>query len=151
MRKIKDILPKPSDAIQAMIDGLEEQSERPKFQIEMSTFGEAGAGDVCFGCAATCTIQHAFEHNFTVDEIEGCYNRSEALNVDEEDLDIFEDVIDGFRQGYAFRLLNYYGIRRGHPNFNDLYTGDWNMMTFNWKSEIPKVKAYLEQLKTLGL
>lgn len=47
-RSIKELAPKPSDAIKAMIDGLINQNQRDDFEIEMRTFGASGM-NMCYG------------------------------------------------------------------------------------------------------
>jgi hypothetical protein len=44
---------RPSDALEAMCDGLEDIDARADFSIHMSTFGKFEGG-LCFVCAATC-------------------------------------------------------------------------------------------------
>jgi hypothetical protein len=59
MRRIKDIVSKPSQLIIAMCDGLEKQNKRRSFRVRMDTFG-ASRGKVCYGCAATCALSDIF-------------------------------------------------------------------------------------------
>lgn len=146
MRKIKDILPKPSDAIQAMIDGLEEQSKRPDFEVNMSFFGLHDK-EMCFGCAATCAAQKAFGRNLSFENIEGTDSRAAFFETDIEEYDAFESAIDDFRSGKAFPLFKFYGI--DPPN--SLLSPPFYLGSATWRREIVSVESYLEKVKALGL
>ena len=110
MRKIKDIISKPSQAIRAMVEGLKAQSLRKDFVIEMGTFGSL-QDQLCAGCAATCAIQQIAGKNFTDWRIEKVLSRANFLYFEMGDLDYFEAIIDFIRQAEGLEcLFHYFGI-----------------------------------------
>lgn len=150
MRTIKQLAPKLSDALQAMVDGLNKQSKRQDFAVDMSTFGMAENG-ICFGCAATCAVQELAQINLTEDCIENAYDRAATFNVTVYDLDTFEKAIDTFRRGNPYVLLAYYGIvETGLEWMLHSYCG-LRLNTNDWKEKIPIVENYIKELKRLNL
>lgn len=144
MRRIKELAPKYSDAIRAMIDGLKKQSAREDFVIIMSTYGEF-SDNVCYGCAATCAIQGLSGKNFKGGEIDDEDSRSDYLDVDFDDMIEFELRIDNFRLGYDAPLKAFYNLENiefPQPN--------WSLTTDNWQEELPKVEKYLKEVIKLG-
>lgn len=111
MKKVKDIISKPSEAVRAMVDGLKEASKRSDFIIDMNTFGN-NVGDICCGCAATCAIQKVFDYNFTAYNIYGKATKATALKADVNDLGHFESAIDELRTGYPRSILMYFHIKK---------------------------------------
>ena len=155
MERMKDFCKKPSEAIRAMLDGMQE-IPNGDFKLHMDTFGdysrysvEGGHKIVCFGCAATCTIQQAtgklfkFEPTAVYDVV----TRSRYLHIDREDLGIFEHAIDDFRTGGVRKLGNYYGVSLPEPADFGL---DWYMGTDDWQHEVEDVEDYLERIINLG-
>lgn len=118
-------LPKPSDAVQAMVDGLRAVDERDDFKIKMYQFGHEEDG-ICFGCAATALCFTTF------DMVRGPWH--------------LEMAIDAFRHGHHEELGNYYGVELPEPDvaLEGLYTIDW-------KENIHLYEEYAEQLRKVGL
>ena len=159
MKSMKDFCPKASDAIQAMLDGLQELPS-PKFEVAMFTFGDAyyngSSGCVCYGCAATCAVQKATDTLFDYDSIHKRTARAKAVEVDEADLRRFETAIDKFRCGVADSLLAYYG--HNPANFAEAsdiagrkvawYLTDSN---YNEPNELVYIHKYRDYLISLGL
>jgi hypothetical protein len=94
-------------AVEAMIEGLETQSKRGDFEIDMGRYG-ASAGDICFGCAATCTVQQITGKNLDTHCINDTYDRASALDMNEYDLRMFECVINDLRCGTIHSLVIYF-------------------------------------------
>ena len=151
---------KPSVAIEAMIKSLYRQDKRKLFTINMSTYGGTAEGE-CFGCAATCTIMQITGVNFTPnDDIWGGVARASILakqlnikdiNIFRINLGVFEVAIENFRTGKPENLLSLYAIEDTDKN-RHLYDGQsWRLETENWKSQIPSIKAYVTELKAVGL
>lgn len=156
-KKFKDLLPKPSDAVQAMVDGLLKQSKRKKFVINMGTFGDfADEHKVCFGCAATCAIQYITKKNFhpKYGSIKGKSVRAKILNWEYNDLDNFETIIDYVRLGRLYMLFNYY-------DRNDIINNRYKMKQYQeqlvpletdtWKKELYRFENLVIQLRKDGL
>lgn len=151
--KIKDLCPKPSDALQAMVDGLKNHSKREGFSVSMSTFGSA-VGSICVGCAATCAIQQATGINLTSKSIEDVQARSRRLRVGKEDLYRFEGVIDSVRLGDLQELFDYYCM-------GEIYStrilkwktvqGLPQLYTDFWEEDLPTYEKLIKKLKKIGL
>lgn len=142
-KSMKHYCPRPSDAIRAMIDGLREIPDQ-NFRVRMDYFG-GHAGTTCFGCAATCAVQHAVGIRFTQDNIEGGSSRASATGLSHAELQTFERMIDSFRAGFTRRMEEYYGVRMPKPK-NCWYLGDGE-----WECQLPTVEDYLEQVIAAGL
>lgn len=151
MDKIKHIISKPSQALQAMVDGLIEQNERPDFEINMNTFGTTSNG-MCYGCAATCAIQHLTGEDFTAKNIEDDYERSQLLQIDGDDLEHFECAIDEARCGYLNGLFSYFGVPASYlndPKFeHQIGTA---LEDSNWEERLPFFRERIKQLESEGL
>lgn len=144
MRRIKELAPKYSDAIRAMIDGLKKQSAREDFVIVMNTYGRCN-NYICFGCAATCTIQELSGKNYKHKVIRDFTSKALYTNIFASDLANFESCIDDFRAGITCSLLWFYDLEDV-----DFPVPDWYLSTDNWQEELPKVENYLEEVIKLG-
>ena len=144
---------KVSAALQAMIDGLKLQSQRKDFRVDMSTFGtfydpENKEIPVCFGCAATCTVQQLSKVNFTDAQIDSSSGRSRLTIHNSNDLDRFEEAIDYARMGDLFSIFDYMGDRDSHEFSDD---NRWLLCTDDWQEQMPLVQDFVDVLKSKGL
>jgi len=144
---------KVSTALQAMIDGLEFQSQREDFRVDMATFGaftyfENKVDPICFGCAATCTVQQLSRVNFTDSQINSLEERSCLTIRNSDDLDRFEYAIDCARMGNLISIFDYMGDRDSHEFSDDDL---WDMSTDDWQEQLPLVQDFVEMLKLKGL
>ena len=148
MRKIKDIISKPSEALEAMVAGLLKQSQRADFIINMSTFGSENTHDKrkCFGCAATCTIQQLAGKDLTPANISSEIKRADALDFDYEDMESFEMAIESARHGGMWRLFKYFNM--DCPE--DLEEAGFNLNTSDWDRQIDDVRKFIDVLKREG-
>lgn len=147
---LKAIKGKPSIALQMMIDGLQEQSKRKKFQIAMGTYGSSDGERTCYGCAATCTIQKIAKKNFTHELIKQGTDRAKFINADLDELSKFELAIDLSRKGTLSHLFQFCKIP--HEKIYNLRSDyDYFLGNDNWKEEIPKVKKVISNLKEHNL
>jgi hypothetical protein len=105
---IKDICPTVEAAIRAMVAGIKTQAKRKDFNINMDSFGGFNGSTLCYGCAATCTIQEITHINLTPSTIVPGSTRAEALSFDRHQLSKFERAIDGMRQGFPAELIRFY-------------------------------------------
>lgn len=147
MINIKDTVKLPSTALQLMVDGLQRQSQRSDFKINMGTYGDE-VQDTCFGCAATCTIQELAGKNLTKIDIGEIIARSIALGFDVDELREFEGCIDMARQGHLYSLFYFLG-------FGNVYDYDRYDLRFfldhNWRDELQAVEQLIGELKKNGL
>jgi len=153
-RKIKDLAPKPSDALQAMVDGLKAQSKRDDFEIDMRTFGMKGM-TICFGCAATCAIQQLAGIDFTMKTGISCeMYRAETLNLEIGEMSRFESVIDNARCGNLSNLLRfYYGDEWKEETKlpSELVHHGVQLRTDDWRNKIHLFDDIIFQLKMRGV
>lgn len=107
MRTIKEICDRPSKALRAVAEGLENLPKTGKFKVSMNTFGEVRNG-VCFGCAATACLLTLTR---ALDRVDENFDYLEA-RIKTYDVDVweFEHVIDTCRTMKIFWLLEYYRI-----------------------------------------
>jgi hypothetical protein len=154
MRNIKEY--KLWEVTQAMIDGLINQSKRDDFQIKMHTFGNSD-GLVCFGCAATCTIQQLsnfnFKHPFEINNVSRRYETidNKSLFKDIKELNTFEMAIDNFRTSFPedicyFLNLDYQKIKEIIQSVNPL-----PLSTNNWQERLPTYQELTNKLKELDI
>lgn len=159
MRKIKDIVQKPSDAVDAMIKGLIRQSKRKGFKIQMQSYGGYSAEEqVCFGCAATCTLQEIAGKNLTRSYMVGYNLRLEELELvddssayDEFD---FEMSIDRLRTGKPEMLLRFFEVDvdlRDQILWSPEAKSLPRMTTGDWKEHLSSYRKFSKYLKKLGL
>ncbi len=155
MIDIKETLKVPSAALQAMVDGLREQSKSKYFRITMATFGHSD-GHFCFGCAATCTIQQIAGKHFEASDLinnndmdSSVFQRANALNFDVEQLRDFEDAIDSARKGRISRLFFFFGVPITRDSAK--YHHRFHLGTDDWKSELPKVEELIAELRENNL
>lgn len=148
MRKITDIISKPSEALQAMVDGLLEQDKRPDFEVNMSTFGDHNEDErMCYGCAAACAIQKLAGKNLDAESIFDLYARAGGLGISTKSLDVFETAIDIARQGGLINLFHFFNI---YDVPLRLRLGGWSLQTHNWREQLPVVIGFIEKLKKEG-
>jgi hypothetical protein len=153
-RAIKNLAPKPSDAIKAMIAGLREIPSED-FQLNMMTFGrveERASRKICCGCAATCAVHKLAGRQPSVRYI-GQSQQSVYLGFEVRDLASFEAAIDQFRCGHPMGLFCYYygyeSVRRAVPT-RLVDNQSWYLSTGEWKSQIPRIERYVEELELAG-
>jgi|SRR5688572_1417577 len=172
MLNIKQKVKKPSRALQYMLDGLEKQSRRRVFKINMNTFGQVGSpalrgaenSKICYGCAATCAVQEIAGKNLTPsafknvdadDYSEGLNVRAKVSRIDAKELSDFEFAIDDFRRGGVSILLQFFNFTSENPQYFELkyeiLALDICMGSENWREEIPKVKQAIKILKRYRL
>lgn len=139
---------KPSEAAQAMVDGLRAQSKRSDFRIAMDTFGSTD-GKICFGCAATCAIQVLNKRNFTVEDLcNGGISRRQAIPAEKSaKIARFESAINLFRIGIPIELFDFFEI--DYPAFTR--NQNWHLNDDNWEKQLPKVESYIQKLKSRNL
>jgi hypothetical protein len=136
---------KPSVALQAMVNGLQAQSNRDDFRIRMSTYGAYGGG-ICYGCAATCALQELAQVNFDFPAISSLKKRAAACSFSYEETDKFEAAIDNARLGELAGLFRFCEIP---------YMGGFDfwfcLEDYSWVEELGKVEKAIAEMKQLDL
>lgn len=148
---IRNYVQKPSQLLQLMVDGLNKQSARPDFAIQMDTFGTS-RGSMCYGCAATCALQELAKVSFTTDDINSTEERAEATGFTWFEVDKFELAVEMARVGRLDKMCeNAALIIEGFPAHLPFPEKGWWLRNYNWREELPKVESYIELLKSQGL
>lgn len=147
-------------AVEAMITGLEEQSKREDFKIDMRTFGTAYA-DLCYGCAATCAVQKLTKYNYCIFTIDHRLLRATSVNVSTNDLTIFENAIDQLREGSIRMLFLYFGkdiprcfmYVRLNPKTNKIKKVFClpPLVNKTWQDNLHAYRVFLRYLKALDI
>ena len=150
-KEIKDKLPKPSDFVDNMVAGL--RRDDLNIAIDMSTFGcevPMDDGNVCFGCAATCSLYNLFNRVANGTNIGSRKNRAEFFNIEVHDLKFFENVVDSLRHGVNHRAVlgKAYGIDWVElPDSNDYLPYLRNGYTDN---DVEEYAKYAQLLREAG-
>ena len=129
-----------------MVNGLLKQSRRKDFKITMRTYGESDGG-LCFGCAATCTIQNLSKSTFTANMIGDPLGRAGVAHISFIEFATFETAINRARTGDLRHLFDFCGIET--KNTSLLYA-DFDLQDNNWKKQLPQVKKTIFKLKKAG-
>lgn len=157
---------KPSEFLQAMVDGLNESGGRPDRLIEMGTYGQVVAFDrgaklVCAGCAATWTL-HALDEK-TEPELDAFHYRADGwyypdgyFREDTHRIRRFEQAIDAARIG---TLSDAYGTPFTLESFCELERGVLNPWQARWlidrpedlEMALPAVVCAIEEMREAGL
>lgn len=152
---IRNIISKPSEALQAMVDGLLKYSKRKNFRIRMSTFGsiDHAPGNIneyiCYGCAATCALQQIANKDLNCGTNIGNQEvRARQLGFSIKDENEFEEAMDIARRGNTIDLFYYF--RLAPPNNNNLVHPSYGLQTSDWREQIPEVRRHIRALKAAG-
>ena len=134
---------KPSDALEYMCDGLLKQDKREDFEIRMLTFG-CSIGQMCYGCAATSTIQQIAGRNLADSNILS----RQLIGFDPRELNAFERVIDAARRGFLRQLFEFCEVTEvDYRKWGFL----WFMRDRNWKACIPIVRKAIREMRAVGI
>ena len=154
---------KPSQAIRAMVVGIRQQSRRKKFVVNMTTYGLAGRDGICYGCAATCTIQKLARKNFKPKDlsskiVNGLIHppfltrenvAAEWGNTTRAVVSKFEHVINEVRQGRLKQLFEFFELGGCIPPYITYYIGkDYVLLDGDYLRNLPnflKLAARLEK------
>lgn len=100
--RLKDLANKPSKAVKAMIEGIEEALSDEKFVFQMAVFGAVVDG-MRYGCAATatiCKLTNVKLHSTTDTQYTaGLLFRASNYRVDPGEMRDFEMCINEVRAG----------------------------------------------------
>lgn len=147
---------KPSVALRAMCDGLRAADKRPGFIIAMWSYGHADK-TFCYGCAATCTLQEITGVEFTPERLQVrrltqlSFNRQAAIcKLSTPDVIEFEGAMEFARAGHLAYLYDFLGIAT-ESRINPKPDENWRLWDNNWRTELPKVRAFIRKLEKAGL
>lgn len=145
MRKIKDLINKPSEALEAMVRGVErvKAKEWDNFVIDLDTFGYK-VGNTCFGCMATCAVYELGGKSPDTDNVLE-KQRYFYLGFDKCDLDDFEVAMNSARMGGFISLFRYFGFE-----YNFQYDNRFCITNENWETEIEKVNVLIKEMQDDG-
>ncbi len=144
---MKISIKKPSEALQAMLNGLDDPGN---LQVSMDTFygylrREPAGGGICFGCAATCTLQYLADKKLPAcsDLKEDSY-RAKFFGLRLKHFTEFEYAIDQARLGYLEPLFSF--CECGNKWRED-HDGLFALRLHTWREDIPKVKRFIKTLQ----
>lgn len=163
---------RPSEAMLALADGLEQRQDGQL--VDMASYGHTFSGqeDTCFGCAATWALQKLhgkpLPNTYFVDAGEAdkvrCAGanvnlhyevRADALSVETADLTLFEDAINLTRMGDLFPLFRFFEI---HENDQEMVFEEisrrklnlWRLTDSSWEGQMPQFRECAELLEEMG-
>ena len=147
-----------------MVAGLKENDNRSGFMVDMGTFGTSRDG-VCFGCAATCTLQKLSGVKFTNSNIGIGESRRFAIqysgigtDVPAEKFTEFEAAIDLLRSTNYEVLIEFFGVReqfdeanRKDPEVYEATVDLQNLGTTDWNRKLEPYEKFAAKLEEHGL
>lgn len=146
---------RPSDALQAMVDGLRAQDEREGFHVEMRSFFEfyppsvtVGEAPACKACAATSALQEASGKIFDKRELINRNDRAAFTELQRETQFVIECALEVARQGYLKELFDLFDAADFH---DPLYDKRFCLETDNWRSQLEDVEDLIDELEALDL
>ena len=148
--RLDEMMTKPSEALQYMVDGLIEQDASEGRAVDMGGFFKVRDG-VCFACAAVCCLQRLVDGAFDSPEEEDAKKRAEGLEVHYSELVEFEGAMDNARIGRMRRLFRFFNLEAEFER--DVlwqYGIPFCLYQHSWKEELPKVVKIIEELKQKG-
>jgi hypothetical protein len=141
-------LRRPSDALEAMCDGLEAISTRDGFVIDMSQFGR-GYADGYHVCAATCTSLQAsgcLRPGWGV--LDSPTGRANYFQLPYDTYRRFEEAMDLTRYGDLSALAEFFGLVGGELN---RWRYQWEMRTEGWQATLSRVRVAIQEMRELNL
>lgn len=137
----------PSDALEAMCDGLEKADARPDFSVAMMDYGSyREATEHAYGCAATCAAMEAADLQLDITNIAPRSRRAAAFDVDVDALEEFEEACSRARHGTLGGLFRLFGL-----DYSDApYDYRWEMCTDSWREQLPRVREAIKEMRLNG-
>ena len=138
---------KPSNALQAMYDGLLKQDKRIGFVVNFRFFGGVLSDKVCFGCAATCALQEISQVDLNPGNINLVGERAKAYGFENDETTRFEITMDYARNGNLYLLFGFCGLdcRKSYHFMDGI-----SMLSKNWRKQMPRLKKLIADLKQAG-
>lgn len=159
---------RPSQALQAMIDGL--QGREKNQHVDMASFGYRLEGHhTCYGCAATWTLQQlrgeplpgeyftAFDEDCVAlrDASLDTQERSHVLKQRDYEVESFEIAMDHARQGLLKTLFEFFGLSKSDvKSFNDYCHSNGvrvrRLINESWEDCLPDYVELVKHLEKQG-
>ena len=157
---------KPSIVLQAMVTGLLNSKNDPKFTVDMDYFGYVKE-QLCYGCAATVTLVEMFGNGKSASELMlGHANAqveqsnsidahlSDVLKLEPsigqdslpDNLKDFENAVDSARRGRVSWLIEFLTGEPDKLSFNSR----WELGDHNWEDQLPIVEATIAEMIAAG-
>lgn len=136
-----------------MVDGLKETTTYGQ-RVSMGTFGRANSVGVCFGCAATWTIQKLAGRKLVAEEVSALpYALSNPVTLDGlpwsvSDINMFEHAMDDARMGDLRRLFIFLGVSR---RLEEEFVCRFCLTNETWANELPEVEKLIARLEAHDL
>lgn len=147
----------PSQALTAMVKGLQEADADPTREIDMNTFGEMRY-EMCYGCAATNTLFHlsgvdpvAWNLEWINDPDDSRFTANVWEKITKEDqviLSAFELVMDEARKGSVVPLAAFFNVP--YSEYDTWPEPNWRLLNSTWHTQLDKVLDYANMLKDKG-
>jgi hypothetical protein len=143
----------PSAALKAMVAGLLAADKSKTHFVDMESFGRVEGVEgrpLCFGCAATWSLQAALGRPMTPGEVAAQVGLRQFADQRWEPYDIhrFEEAIDMARLGSLEDLFVY---MRKKSHFAEKYNHLFCLNTSNWREQLPAVRKLIRKLIKLNL
>ncbi len=149
---IRDAVTKPSQALEAMVEGLTNTDGVGVAMGEFYSIGRLSArgGEMCFGCAATHTLRALTKKELPVDGmLIGTTARCQFWGFDDwDEVNRFEQAMDTARLGDLSELFGFLGK---DPSSAVPFSDKFTLVDYNWERELPLVKALISDLQADGL
>ena len=112
-KRILSLIPNISDAIQAMVDGIEDaiiniQNRNTRIVLNMETYGEVTKDGICYGCAATVAIEKVFKQLYDKNNIGSVNDRANYMGIHVSVLNHLEIMFNSLRQADFSQLVYLY-------------------------------------------
>lgn len=139
MRSIKELAPKPSDALQCLVNG-----SRTELTFDNLSFLEMDKNHVFF---LLFTLQEITGIDIFSSDISTPETRAKTFDVDVNELITFEKAIDCIRLGQPVQLMKFYNVK----DYPKPLQNFWNLSCKEFKTELTKVESYIGLLKARDL
>ncbi len=140
----------PSDALEAMCDGLEAVDAATNLAVSMRTFGEVRDG-ICYACAATLAAWKASGKPVTggneLDVLRTPGGHAAFFGV--PDIHQFEWVMETARLGALRPLGRFFGVK--DIDRMDYWAACWKLTTDNWREQLPRIRRTVIEMREAGL
>lgn len=152
---IKKKLPKLSDAVMSMMHGMIDFASKPKYHLNMGTFGAEEPDGQCYGCMATACVLATWQDLPVSRRKRSKLTTIVSLETQEwlPFLAYFEDHIDKARKGRWVNLCNFYDIdyHKDLPSSLQAKMNGIRIWSDNWHYYIPALCSIAKELRKLEL
>lgn len=153
---IREQVPTISKALRLIVAGLREIPNED-FRVNMLTYGATELNhkseEICYGCAATCTIQKLAGERLDSASINNSYSRATKLGFDPSELEIFERIIDQLRKGMlSISATRFFNISQEQENIVWGLISSFSGLTSNFtEDQLVELEVIATKLEEKGL